>query len=140
MLAITRASLLGSTNRMRFFRDSDFGNVDLLDVKYIESRPTYEGVEDFSVLTTKSTDWSYETEARLLRMLGDDEASIGNDEAGLPIHLIDIPREAILKVIVGARAGALAGNVNAALRSHKMDWVKARKAALSETSFALDLT
>lgn len=50
-----------------------------------------------SVLSTKSTDWAYEKEWRLIRSL----TEIPEDSPG--VHLVDIDRSAIKKVFLGAR-------------------------------------
>lgn len=57
---------------------------------------------DIDVMFTKSVDWRYEEEERLLRLFVDAKAVIAKEP--YPIHLFEIPLAAVTEVIVGARA------------------------------------
>lgn len=51
---------------------------------------------------TKSTDWAYEEEERLLASLSQAKTVI--DKPPFGVHLFEVPREAVVEVIVGAKA------------------------------------
>jgi len=126
-----------------FFHDSEeYGNTGAFDVEYVDQRPTLDAdIRDFRVLTTKSSEWSYEDEVRVFRSFSDVQPSIGKDQAGYPIHLIDFPPDALREVVLGARASRdLAQRIERALNSKAMNWVKIRQAALSDTDFALQIS
>ena len=75
----------------------------LRPVKYVETRPTLSPTDDPSTdfLFSKAPDWHYESEWRLIRPLKTANATYPNKP--FPIHLFEIPAEAIAAVIVGHR-------------------------------------
>ena len=76
----------------------------LQKVEYKNERPSFiltemEGFSPF--LTTKSIDWSYEAEWRMIRPLSEASETIGNDSNR--VHLFKFPRMAIRSIIFGCR-------------------------------------
>lgn len=94
-----------------FHRDHPFFLGDgtspgLRDVCYSQSRvrvPLEKGKAiDFDVMFTKSIDWKYEQEERMLFLLEKSKKVIDGNPC--KIHLFEVPRDAVSEVIVGARA------------------------------------
>jgi hypothetical protein len=94
-----------------FHRDHPFflgdgSSPGLRDVSYSENRikvPLEKGITiDFDVMFTKSIDWKYEQEERMLFSL--ERATKVIDGSPYKIHLFEVPRDAISEVIIGARA------------------------------------
>ncbi|MDP2144282.1 MAG: DUF2971 domain-containing protein [Gallionella sp.] len=75
----------------------------LRKVIYQERRPSLilSEVENFSSLLTKSVDWSYETEWRMMLPLFSASRIIG--DGATAIHLYEFPRSAIRAIIFGCR-------------------------------------
>jgi hypothetical protein len=72
-------------------------------VSYRDERPVIvlSEVDDFSPFLTKSIDWSYENEWRMLAPLTSASEVIGNGPTA--IHLFEFPKSAIKSVILGCR-------------------------------------
>ncbi|WP_432745900.1 DUF2971 domain-containing protein [Methylobacter sp. G7] len=57
------------------------------------------------ILCEKSINWAYEEEVRIFRSFKKDtRICSGNDEAGYPIYLFELPKECIKSVYIGANA------------------------------------
>lgn len=114
---------VGFDRQHRFFRGrlSNPGS-ELRDVKYSHQRiavPLVKDVSiDFDVMFTKSLDWSYEVEERLLGSLSDAKVTIPKEP--FPVHLLEVPLEAIKEVVIGARASI-------GLRNAILTFCRARK-------------
>lgn len=90
-----------------FFKaKSHRGILPLRDVAYSKERtqvPSEDGFDrDFSVLFTKSMDWKYEEEQRVLGWLK--RSDLTRDRRPYPVHLFEVPHDSIHEIIVGARA------------------------------------
>jgi len=80
---------------------------------------------------TKSTNWAYEEEERLLGLLSAAKTVIDRPPFG--VHLFEVPREAIVEVIVGAKASRdLEASVSAFCSSRS---IPAYRASPSSSSF-----
>ena len=75
----------------------------LREVKYSTERPNWNlmEVESFNVFLTKSQEWAYEEEWRMLRPLKGEENRISNQTND--IYLFSCPLEAIKSIIMGCR-------------------------------------
>ncbi len=83
------------------------GDFFCLPVHYSDKRPSIEfrplaPSDAYAFLLTKSTDWKYEEEERVIALLSLADKLI--DVPPLPVALFRIPHEAIVEVIVGLRA------------------------------------
>lgn len=78
----------------------------LLPVTYSDSRPeiprSRKEITGLEIFLTKSRDWAYEEEDRLLALLKD--ASKIEVKKPFPVHLFKIPSEAITEVVLGHKA------------------------------------
>ena len=134
--------VIGFDESHRFFDDeSELGcDCGLRDVQYPDQRPTFDAIESFDVLTTKAPVWRYEEEVRAMRLFREEDRPIGTDPDGMPIVLVDFPKELVQQVIVGAQAEeALLARCQKALRDNEMPWVSVKKVALSRRDFSLQL-
>ena len=134
--------VIGFDESHRFFDDeSELGcDSGLRDVQYPDQRPTFDEIESFDVLTTKAPVWRYEEEVRAMRLFREEDRPIGTDPDGMPIVLVDFPKELVQQVIVGAQAEeALLARCQKALRDNEMPWVSVKKVALSRRDFSLQL-
>ena len=108
-------------------------------VQYSEIRPaiaeetmTYATAR--RVFLTKSIDWAYEQEERLVFLIGDAEVTI--PATPFPVALFRVPHEAIDEIIVGLNATSA---VVEAVDELKIRYgIKTYKAALSTTKFKLE--
>src|SRR5438094_10635486 len=66
--------------------------------------PSALGMDGNALFVTKGTKWSYEREWRMLAPLKD--ASRSFELAGDSVHLFSFPPEALVSVVIGARASA----------------------------------
>jgi hypothetical protein len=117
-----------------FFQGTD-PSTALRDVIYAANRiqvPLEREVTiDFNVMFTKSTNWAYEEEERLLALLSHAKTVIDRPPFG--VHLFEVPREAVVEVIVGAKATSdLARRVAAFCSSRS---IPAYRAMPSSSSF-----
>lgn len=83
------------------------GDFFCMPVQYSDKRPNIEfrqlsPSDAYAFLLTKSSDWKYEEEERVIALLSLADKLI--DVSPLPVALFRIPREAIVEVIVGLRA------------------------------------
>jgi hypothetical protein len=97
-----------------------------------DERPN--SVEVMRILLTKSKDWEYEAEERLLGLLA--RATKNVDAAPFNIALFEVPHSAVTELIVGINATAeLSAQVQKAARMLK---VPAYKAVISKSSFNVE--
>jgi len=89
----------------QFFRRGDKGELQgLHKVKYFDGRVSEIMDDPFAALISKQADWSYEREWRLYARAEDvTEVLTGGAE---DIHLVNFPREAVQRVVLGLRASA----------------------------------
>lgn len=111
-------------------------------VEYSETRPSIvlSEIKDFSSFFTKSDDWKYEKELRMMYPLSDANAiiEIENDT----IHLFNIPKSAIKSVIFGFRTSDIKKDEIRKILSANEEYkhVKILKANINETHYKLDIT
>ena len=100
-----RGFCVGFDRNHGFFRGEEASG-GLRDVTYAKSRikvPIRRGESiDFEVMFAKSVDWKYEQEERMLFLLENSKKVI--DVEPYKIHLVEVPRDAISEIVVGARA------------------------------------
>jgi hypothetical protein len=103
---------VGFDRKHRYFegKKTDKGHMhELTAVNYSDSRiiiPEKKSESDgFDVFLTKSCDWSYEEEERLLSTVSLADEKI--EKKPYPIHLFKIPFEVIKEIIVGHKADDL---------------------------------
>ena len=77
----------------------------LRPVKYVAARKPNSilGITDDEVLYTKTNEWSFEKEWRIIRNFNDAQEIVGKDVYGADVLLFDIPPSAIRSVILGYR-------------------------------------
>ncbi len=76
----------------------------LVPVTYSDTRPLVKNhsADDFAKsLSTKALEWAYEQEVRMFLPLSDGESTGKDDAYGAPIHLLNIPSEALKSVTLG---------------------------------------
>lgn len=76
----------------------------LIPVTYADSRPPVaNGTADAIVrsLTAKALEWAYEQEVRMFLPLSEANPPVAPDANGTPVHLIDIPPDALRSVTLG---------------------------------------
>lgn len=103
---------VGFDRNHAFFRQEEErqdGSFICAPVQYSKFRPTIEfrqlGPTDaFSFMLTKSIDWKYEEEERVIDLLKNADKTL--DVSPFPVALFKIPSDAIAEVIVGLRASA----------------------------------
>lgn len=127
---------VGFNRTHAFFQGTD-PSTALRDVTYAADRiqvPLERGVAiDFNVMFTKSTDWVYEQEERLLASLSRAKTAI--DKPPFGVHLFEVPPEAVVEVIVGAKATSDLARRIAAFCSSR--GIPAYRAMPSSSSFAM---
>jgi hypothetical protein len=80
-----------------------------IPVEYVEERPrkyldSYKSERvPLAELCSKSIEWNYEQEVRVVRALRDCKKTDHVDIRGFPVFTLDIPREAIVTVALGER-------------------------------------
>ncbi|WP_460418773.1 DUF2971 domain-containing protein [Pseudomonas sp. microsymbiont 2] len=124
-----------------FFDEIDDGELrrtSLLPVKYTDKRPVIPqrqaDAPGLDIFITKSKDWAYEEEDRLLVLLRDADKVI--DSKPYPVHLFKMPSDAITEIILGHNAPEhLRVEV---LAVGKRLGVPVYKTQLSERSFDVD--
>jgi hypothetical protein len=77
----------------------------LRKVQYVEDRePTYFlSAKEDEVLYTKTLEWEFEKELRIIRKFTEAKVKVGLDDYGKDVWLFDIPSSAIKSVILGYR-------------------------------------
>jgi hypothetical protein len=132
-----RGILLGFDEKHAFFNrkrsDNDEFNF-LRKVIYADlpPAPSALGVDGNALFITKGMKWSYEREWRMLAPLEDSSRSV--EIAGDTVHLFALPPQALVSVVIGARASAeLERSVLGAVRA------SADLAHISVSRAALDL-
>lgn len=77
----------------------------LRPVVYSGTRPaiTLDNFDFVDFLLTKSSEWAYEREVRILKALSDSKRSISSIAPEYDIYLFDMPSTAVKRVILGAR-------------------------------------
>ena len=88
---------------------------------------------DIDVMFTKSPDWKYEQEERMLFQLKD--ATKVLDAIPHKVHLFELPREAISEVIIGSKADD--HFVEQVLKSCLAQGVNAFRAQFSNSTFEI---
>lgn len=132
-----RGILLGFNEEHSFFNCKRSDNDEfyfLRKVIYADLPPTTSalGVDGNALFVTKSTKWSYEQEWRMLAPLEDSSRCI--EISGDTVHLFALPPQALVSVVIGARASAeLERSVRDAVRA------SAELAHISVSRAALDL-
>lgn len=111
----------------------------LLAVRYGQKRGFLPGGklsdDDVSnVLLSKSIDWSYEEEERLIAVL--DLCAKRNDASPYPHHLFEIPSDAISEIIIGQRSSPEL--INRAKLAAKQLKVPLYQTKVSDTSFDVE--
>lgn len=89
----------------------------LRPVRYQQQRAALVAVDSSGedLLLTKSDDWKYEQEWRVLQPIAGCHVRGHDSQNGVPVHAVQVPRDAIKDVIVGARmTDALRERVRAA--------------------------
>lgn len=126
-----------------FFRNIEFPEAmagSLRQVVYVSERPKYQTLvelDEISVFLTKSNDWAYEQEWRMILPLKDASSKIGED-----IYLFDFPPTCITGIIFGSNMQSdkkqeiLDLTSTNPLYSH----VAIRQASISETDFEIVIT
>jgi hypothetical protein len=76
----------------------------LRKVSYAKERPqvSLSDTNSHTWFQTKSDDWAYQREWRIVKVL--DQASARRDRDPFPTYLFEFPREAVLEIIVGLRS------------------------------------
>lgn len=91
-------------------------------------------------LLTKSKDWAYEREFRVMRVLTSGYEIGGKDAEGHGIYLFSYPKEAVVEVIFGLRCSdKCQARVRAALARHGMESVRLRMVHQSHLSFDVEI-
>jgi hypothetical protein len=132
-----RGILLGFNEEHSFFNCQCSDNDEfyfLRKVIYADLPPTTSalGVDGNALFVTKGTKWSYEQEWRMLAPLEDSSRCI--EISGDTVHLFALPPQALVSVVIGARASAeLERSVRDAERA------SAELAHISVSRAALDL-
>jgi hypothetical protein len=124
-----------------YFDEIDDGQLrrsSLLPVKYSDKRPVIPqrqaDAPGLDIFLTKSKDWAYEEEDRLLALLREADKTI--DGKPFPIHLFRIPSDSISEIILGHNAPEkLRVDV---LAAGKKLGVPVYKTEMSERSFDVD--
>lgn len=91
----------------QFEENPSRGKLPLLPVIYSQQRTLIPDrrmnpIEAFGVVLTKSLDWGYEQEERVIDLLS--EAKITIDASPFNIALFDVPLDAVTEIIIGMRA------------------------------------
>jgi len=77
----------------------------LRQMKYLERNPAYFlNLPDETVLYTKSIEWSYEKEWRIIRNFNDAFVKAGPDDYGKDVLLFAIPPPSVRSVVIGYKA------------------------------------
>lgn len=110
-------------------------------VKYSDKRPTLSlsEIESLDTFLTKSLDWEYEQEWRMLMPLSMANRTI----KGMPIdiHLFEFPRRIVKAVILGSRANeSLKRRITDILKGSKeYDHVRVRQAQIDREEFKVNI-
>jgi len=101
--------VLGFNTEHAYFREQANSNSHLGQLKKVRYRRSrlYQHVSALTVETvflTKSIDWAYEHEWRILRQLSEADTTAPPARGALPIHLFRFPLDAVDQVIVGSMA------------------------------------
>jgi hypothetical protein len=119
----------------------DFGELGVLGrVTYSKDRPQFEIKRlELAAFLTKSEDWSYEQEWRMLLPLS--EAGKVISATPYAVHLFDVPPKAISAVIFGAQMSKEDRvHVLKSLEAPALKHVVAKQAVLSSRHFSLELS
>ena len=125
-----------------FTRDGRISNqfIPLTKVEYSSTRVLVSEISGsiesmVKNLTTKSTDWEYEQEERIVLSLGHSAKTIQAD--GIPsIHLFNVPHNLVSEICVGVRADAR--TITAAKEFANRMAIPAYQCKISSSDFNLD--
>lgn len=98
---------VGFKREHEFFLEMKENKSSLLPVKYSDTRTSiknerFNTLESMAVLLTKSSDWSYEQEERMITTL--DEAKTTIDASPYNISLFEVPHDSIAELIIGIKS------------------------------------
>lgn len=138
-----RGFCIGYDTEHEFFSKfpSKFGLSPLANVRYAKIRSEVLDNDDkessATILLTKSEDWRYEEEVRMIRSIDNPDKVLPNkDESGYDIKLFKVPHEAISEIILGLRANQ--DDEKTAINLAEKYKIPIYKAAISEKSFDFD--
>jgi len=129
-----RSEFLSGTQRLP-------GDIRLSPVTYSDQRPilSYSTIDSPSVFLTKSPEWAYEHEWRLIRLLS--EASRVVDQQPYPVCLFAIPSTVIAAVILGAcMPESKKAEIVSLCSQLNLKHITIHHARLNRNSFALDVS
>ena len=114
----------------------------LHDVTYAQSRPSMllGDIKEFSIFLTKSIDWAYEMEKRMLIPLSEADRVI--NIKGEDIHLFNFPKSAVKSVILGCRMSTTDEQDIRNIISNDEDYahVEIKKASVHPSDYKIEIS
>lgn len=118
-------------NQSQHTKEVDYQNTRAeINVGYPVQKP------DFEILLTKSKEWDYEKEVRVIKTLNLRHALKKNDQGGLDVNLFEVPHNSIKEIIVGVKIQL--EPKEKIIQFCKKNQIKLYQAIISDTTFDME--